>query len=332
MRKCKIISTGAYLPEKIVKSTELDARFGLTPGKVEEKSGVKSRRYCTEHETAPFMGARALEEALAGANLRLDELDLIIGASGTFAQMIPCNAALVKDQIEGARSTSVPCFDVNSTCLSFVTALDVASSLLETNSGIKRIALVSSERISIGLNYNEIESSSLMGDGACAVIVEASKDASQGILASHMETYTEGIRDAEVPAGGTNRSPVFVDDIQKEELCFTMNGPQIYRLASRQFLPFCDILFNKAGIKKSEIDMVIPHQASLLAIRLLQKKMELPDEKVHLTLPEYGNNVSASVPLCLHDAVKKGKVQRGQTLLLVGTSAGLSIGGIILRY
>lgn len=330
-KNLKIVSTGIYIPENKKKSSELDKLFNLPAGTVAAKSGVKTRHYATSEETAPFMGAKALEQALKNKELNLKDLDLIIGASGTCAQIIPSNAALIKAQLDSKHQTSIACFDVNSTCLSFVTALDLASYLIDSNN-YKRIAIVSSERVSVGLNFDEIESASLMGDGASAVIVEVSQENESYITTSLMETFTEGIEDAQVKAGGTNLSPSFIDGIDKKEFCFTMQGPQIFKLVSKKMPAFCEKLFKQAQMTMDDIDMVIPHQASIMAIKLLQKKLAVSDKKIHLTLSKYGNNVAASIPICLHDALENKKIKRGDNILLLGTSAGMSIGAMVLRY
>lgn len=324
MRKLRIKSTGAYFPKTIVTSKQLEEKMGIESGWIESKTGIISRRYVSGIENSPYMAARALEQALNKANIKFTDLDLLISASGTMAQPIPCNAALFQKAM-GEENSGVPCFDYNSTCLSFVTALDQISYAMELNA-YKRVAIVSSEVASIGLNYNEKESASIMGDGAAAIIIE-SCDRS-GVIASKMNTYSSGASYTEIRSGGSKLHP---RDAKPEDLLFNMDGPKVFLQAARLLPNFYRELVNSAGIGLEEVDLIIPHQASKPSLDFFKQKLNIPSGHLFEYYREYGNIIAASIPIGIHLAIESGELKHGDHLCLLGTSAGFSIGGLIMK-
>lgn len=323
----KIIATGAYLPKRKVSSTELDLKMGLPEGTVEQKTGVKERYYITD-ESASQMAASAIREALEQAGLAFDDMDVLVAACGTYEQWIPCNASLIQKAMGGS-AKGMPCFDVNSTCLSFVTAFDTLSYLLAAGR-YKRAIIVSSDVASVGLNYEHLESSALFGDGAVAYIVEADPSGQSGVVASRFETYSEGAHLTEI-RGGSRYHP---NDpkTKPEDFLFSMDGKGIFKLASQTLPPFCYALFEEAQCWVNDFDLIVPHQASVTAVRLMQKKMEVPSSKYYVNIERYGNMIAASIPFAFHCALQEQRVKRGDTVLLCGTSAGFTLGAVIFVY
>ncbi|WP_077212293.1 beta-ketoacyl-ACP synthase III [Bacillus dakarensis] len=327
MRNIRIVGMGKYLPEKIVTSEEIDRLLDLKSGWSEKKSGVKYRHYANG-ETASEMGAKAALAALTEANLSLEDIDCLVSTSGTMEQPIPCSASLIHEKLQPNKP--IPAFDINSTCLSFVTGLDVISSLVHAGT-YKRVLLVSTEIASIGINPKQKESFVLFGDAAAACIIEQGKEGqTSGILSSRMETYSKGAHLTEIRGGGTKYHPNHHD--VEEDFLFDMNGKEVFRMSSRVIVPFVDQLLEGAGIAKSELDALVPHQASGMAMRLMRSKLDISDEKFINVIEHYGNTIAASIPLALCDAIKMGKIKRGNKVMLLGTSAGLSLGGLLLEY
>lgn len=331
MKKMKIISSGTYIPEKVVTSEELDKKLGLRSGWVEKKSGVRKRHYVTD-ETSSYMGARAVKSALEDSNLELKDIDCIISASGTYQQAIPCTAALIHEELQkmGYPYMTIPAFDINSTCLSFVTALDTASALIETGR-FNRIVIVSSDIASVGLNWEQKESSILFGDSAVAVIIEQTNN-SLGLISSHIQTYSEGAHLTEIRGGGTGLHPRVHSEKTKNDFLFDMDGRKVFRLSSKVINGFMDDLLDKSGLSMDDINMVVPHQASGMAMRILRGKLGIPEDRFMNIIEDYGNNIAASIPLALHMGIQSGKIKRGDKVMLLGTSAGLSIGSVIFEY
>jgi 3-oxoacyl-[acyl-carrier-protein] synthase-3 len=328
MRRVKIIATGKYLPKKIVTAPEIELHLGLNKGWIEQKSGVLVRHFI-EDETASLMGALAAKEALAKAGLSIEDIDCIICASGIPEQAIPCTASLVQKHL-GAEDSGIPAFDINSTCLSFITGLDMVSYLIEAGR-YNRLLIVSSE-ITTGLNWEDKEICTLFGDGAAAAIIAKSEDGdSSKIICSRMETYSKGSHLTECPGAGNKLHP---KEYAKNpaSFLFKMDGKGIYRLASEILPGFVERLLQPSGLTIADMDMVIPHQASLMAMRLIRKQLGIAEAKFMIIIQNHGNTIAASLPMTLHEAIVQGKIHLGDRIMLLGTSAGFSVGGIVLEY
>jgi 3-oxoacyl-[acyl-carrier-protein] synthase III len=329
MRNIKILGSGIYIPEHSITSAELAVKM-KTDQKTIERMGMKTRYYANSTERASYMGARAVERALKEANLTLDDIDLLVCASGTMEMPIPYSAALIHKELNPKRP--LPAFDINSTCLSFFTALDTVSYLIEA-SRYRNVVIVSSEISSIGLNYNDLESASLFGDGAAAVVVSKSQDTDTcGIIASKMNTYSEGWNHCMIPGGGTGYPPQQWIEGDHANFQFHMNGRGVFKLALQVLPDFLKDLLLQGQTRLEEIDVVIPHQASLSAMSILQKKLNIKSEQIINIIEDFGNMIAASIPMAFHQAIKSGKLKRGNRVLLLGTSAGVSVGGMILEY
>ena len=331
IRKIKITSTGKYLPKTVVTAEEIDEKLGVEKGWSAKKSGCLTRCFANEEETSPYMAAEAIREALDKAGLEFSDCDALISTSGTPAQPIPCTAALIQEEL-GELESGIPSYDINATCLSFIAGVESLSYQMQLEK-YQRVILVSSERGSVGLNFNEKESASLMGDGAVAVILERTPEGeSSAILASRIETYAKGAHWAEIRGAGTNIHPIRGNG-KEEDFYFSMNGRQIFKLASSLIEGFTDRLMSEAqGLTMDEMKLVIPHQASMMALKLVQNKLKLSDDKFYIFVEDHGNQVSASIPTGLHNAIEEGKIKRGDKVYLMGTGAGFSIGGLVLEY
>ena len=330
-RKFNILATTNYIPSRRVESKEIDKLCGKPLGWISENSGMKTRYYVNSEESAPQMAAACIKEALESVNLTIKDIDLVLGASGTACQAIPCNAALFMEAL-GGKDTGVPAYDINSTCLSFITAFNVATSLLTSNIH-RRILIVSSDVSSIGLNYDEWESSALLGDGASAIILEAAESTSSSkVLHSRFETYPSGAHHAEIRSGGSLKHPVRGEGVKDSDSFFNMNGSKIFKMARKKMGPFFDRLLQNSNLKIDDFDHIIPHQASPTALKLMQKQLNISDDKYYNVVAEYGNIIAASIPMGLHALLSNGKIKKGDKILLVGTSAGFSIGAFSFIY
>lgn len=326
----KILGMGRYLPQRVVPSAEVEILCKLPPGWVERRAGVRERHWVDGvTETASFMGAQAAKQAVTEAGLTLDDIDLILNASGTPEQAIPDGGPLIQRQL-GLGDSGISAFSVHATCLSFLAALDLSANLLVTGR-YHNILIVSSEIGSVGINPNEPESACLMGDAAvAAVVTRAAPGDSSALLASRLETYGAGADLTAIFGGGTRRHPNRAAATPAENL-FHMDGPQVLRMAVKYAPGFLERL--RPGLSRglTSVSLVTPHQPSLMGIRVMEG-FGWPSDRIVVTLDRYGNCVAASLPLTLYEAIHTDRLQRGQEVLLVGTGAGLSIGGVILRY
>lgn len=328
MRRIKILSTGKYLPKRQVTAEALESSLGLSKGWVKQKSGVLVRHF-VEEETTSMMGALAAKEALSKAGLSIEDIDCLISTSAIPQQAIPCTASLIQKHL-GAENSGIPAFDLNSTCLSFITGLDTLSYLVEAQR-YHRVLLVASD-ITTGVNWKDKDSCTLFGDGAAAAIItKASPGESSHILSSRMETYSKGSHLIECTGGGNRYHPTeYVND--PDSFLFKMNGKAIYRLAFEILPSFVERLLQPSGLTISDLQMVIPHQASLMAMKLIRKQLGIPEAKFMIIVQNHGNTIAASIPMALHEAIVQSKIQRGDRIMLLGTSAGFSVGGIVLEY
>lgn len=324
----KIAGMGHYVPDRVVTNDELETQMGLPPGWIEKHNGVCQRHWVTT-ETASFMAAQAAHEALANAGMSLNDIDLIINGSGTPEQSIPDGGALIQRQL-GLEHSGVPAMTVHMTCLGFLAALKVAASFIMT--GLHRNILIAVADIaSCGLNVGEPASATLLGDAAAAAVITRAQDTQTSqIEAIHFETYSSGAALTEIRGGGSRRHPNH-PNTQPEDNLFTMHGADLLRLAIKTLPPFFERLRPGLSQGLDGIDLVVPHQASKMGLRVLER-LNYPPEKQMNILAEYGNTIAASIPLAMYFAIEQARVQRGSRVMLVGTGAGYSIGGAILTF
>ncbi|MFV9506031.1 MAG: 3-oxoacyl-ACP synthase III family protein [Oscillochloridaceae bacterium umkhey_bin13] len=329
MLHVKLAGLGAYLPERVITSRELEQQYALAPGWIERATGIVERRRAT-HETQVQMAGVAARRALAMAGLDLSAVDLIISASSSRQQTIPCTAAFVQREL-GAPEGKSACVDMDATCLSFLFALQSAAHLVAA--GTYRTALiVTSERSGYALNHDQPESAVLFGDAAAAaVLVRTPPDESSGIVWEQFATYSSGADLTTILGGGTLHHP---NDPTTHPLMntFQMNGTGVFKKAARLVEPFLDQFFARTEWEREAVDLVVPHQASGHALDLLCSRYGFGEQQIFRNLATRGNCVGASIPLALTEAVTAGRIARGQRALLVGTGAGLTLGAVGLIW
>ena len=276
------------------------------------------------------MGARAIESALENSSLELSDIDLIISAGATFDYPLPNQSSIIKSELKEGLKYDIPTIDIDTTCLSFVTSFDIASKMMD-NYQYKNIIIVSSEIASNGLNTNNPETLTLFGDAAVAVILSYDESGESFFLKGSLKTYTEGVYHTLIKGGGNKY--FFKDNPYNEGLhSFKMDGNKLLKLARKELKEFTDNFFDDLGYSISDVDIIIPHQASKIGIALFKKMYDFDDNKVINNLSAHGNCIAASIPLMIHQSMKNNKLKRGDLCLLLGTSAGFSIGASLFRY
>ncbi|MDJ1480185.1 3-oxoacyl-[acyl-carrier-protein] synthase III C-terminal domain-containing protein [Cytophagaceae bacterium YF14B1] len=316
-----------YMPGSVVNSTDLEKHLQLPAGWIEKNSGVLTRNWAYASESVSSMGAEALKRALAKASLQLSDLDLLIAAGASYDHPIPFNAALIKKQID-TEDADTPCFDIDSTCLSFLHALDIAHLYLQYR-GLKRVAIVNAEIASRNLDPNDPKTYSLFGDAAIAVILEASATEGYQPIGTSFKNYTQGVEYAKIYAGGLVKQGI---DAVPEEFYFQMQGKHMIKLTLEKLAGFMDDFSRQTHTQLTEYDFVLPHQTSRIGNELFIRTYNLDPQKIVLTLPHYGNCISASIPLGLEALYKSQQLTKGDKILLAGSAAGLSLGAIALQF
>ena len=328
-RAVRIVGTSAVKGARRVTAQELDAAYGRVDGTTLARSGVSERWWVDETQTSSGLAADAVTAALAGAGWELTDLDALLVTAAVPEQPIPTTAILTLGHL-GYAGGPLEAYDVNATCLSFLHGMDIATTKIAAG-GWRRVAIVAVDLASKGLNHEDIESSALFGDGAAAVLLEAERSGQSAVLATRFETYPGGARLCEIPAGGT-RSNVFLPPDDPADYAFRMDGMGVVRLAARHLPRFIDALLGDAGLTRGDLDVVVPHQTSGLGMRFLKSKLGFDPAAVVDIIDDHGNQVAASLPSALHAAITSGRLTRGGSALLIGTGAGLVIGGIVVRY
>lgn len=328
-RAVTVLGTGHTVPNEILRSEDVDVRLGLPTGKTEHLSGVRQRPVAGKKDTAANLGAAAARRALEAAGLQLEDIDCLVAASGTMDQGMPCNAALIHREL-GLRG--VPGFDVNASCLGFIAALDTLSWAIAAGR-YRRVLVVAADIASCGVNWTHLESSAIFGDGAAAAVIGPSTAGGYGrILASDISTVSEGAQLCQIPAGGSRYHPSRVGEAFSPLTVFQMDGKRVFKLVTRYLPDFIDRLLYRAGVRLGDIDWIVPHQASRLAIDHLVRRLGFAPERVVDIFADHGNQIAASLPTALDIASRDGRIRRGQRLLLLGTGAGVSLGGLVLEY
>ena len=310
-------------------SAELDTRFGLDPGTIEHRTGVATRHVETAR-TAAELGAEAARAALDAAGLHLRDLDCIIAASGTPDQAMPSNAALIHRAL-GCEVGTIPAFDINASCLGFLVALDTIAYLVDAGR-YQRVLIVSADIASCGLDWTRVEASGIFGDGAAAVVLGGAEETGSGVLASAFATFSEGAHYCEIKGGGSRYHPSRIATPFAPLTRFEMDGEAVFRLVGSRLRPFVTALMCASGIRLPDVSVVVPHQASAHALRFTRRHLGLRRDQMVDIYADHGNQVAASLPSALHDAIATGRLQRGQHALLLGSGAGVSLGGTVLCY
>ena len=322
----RISGTGSYLPQAIVRAEEMDRRLNKPLGYVASTGGVLTRHECRAPETLTSMAIAAALRATEAASLQLSDLDLIIDASTCRHQPIPCNAALLAQAL-GMDVKGVPAFDIQSTCLGFIVAVQVANGLFATGN-YEHILVVCSESLLAGVNYSEPESSALMGDGAGAVVL--SRSAPRNTFAYSHETHAEHSAICEV-RGGSHNLPPFEYDPSKEGLYrFHMDGPELFRVARKLLPPMVERLLQETQVDRNSLQ-IIPHQASPRGVEAIRRSLSVGTDTFHNRTPEIGNLAAASIPVMLDWFRRRVEFTHPTLAMLLGTSAGYSQAAMILE-
>lgn len=296
----------------------------LPKNAVELKGQIRYR--ISEDESQISLAVSACEKALKNANITINDIDCIVSASAVGIQPIPCTAALIHEKI--AKGTSIPALDINTTCTSFITALDTMSYLVEAGR-YKRVLIVSCDVASKALNPKQKESFQLFSDGAAAFVIEKIEK-EIGVIDAIQKTWSEGAHSTEIRGGLSNFHPKNYSEMTKEEYMFDMNGKTVLSLSISKIPELMKNFLKNNGMKVSDIDMTVPHQASV-AMPLIMQKLGIEKDKFLDEVKEFGNMVSASVPITLVHGLENGKIKSGNTILLIGTAAGLTTNMMLIK-
>ena len=319
----RIAGTGSALPAKILTNADLEKFVDTSDEWIATRTGIRQRHVVAEGETTADLAERAARAAMEAAGVQASELDLLVLGTTTPDLIFPSTACLVQHRL-GANGCGA--FDVNAACSGFLYALSIADAFIRA--GIHRtILVVGAETLTRMIDWDDRGTCVLFGDGAGAVVLKA--DAEAGILSTHLHA-DGGKKDLLYNPVGVS---VGFDTTQKNAGALVrMTGNEVFKHAVKALDSVVDETLAANGLDKSAIDWLIPHQANLRIIEATAKRLQMPMDRVIVTVDRHGNTSSGSVPLALDEAVRSGKVQRGQLLLLEAFGGGFTWGSALIRY
>lgn len=323
-RYSRITGTGSYLPPRRLTNADfvdLLARDGIETSDewIVERTGIRARHFAAPDVAASDLGFEAARNALQAAGLQAQDIDLIIVATSTPDMVFPSTACILQNKL-GANGC--PAFDVQAVCSGFVYALSVADSMIQTGAA-NRALVVGAEVFSRILDFKDRTTCVLFGDGAGAVVLEASE--TPGILSSDLHADGKHVGILCVP-GNVSGGNVLGDPLLK------MDGQAVFKLAVGVLEKAAHAVLAKAGLAEADVDWLIPHQANIRIMQGTARKLKLPMDKVVVTVDQHGNTSAASIPLALDHGVRSGQVKKGQTLLLEGVGGGFTWGAVLLKF
>jgi 3-oxoacyl-[acyl-carrier-protein] synthase-3 len=318
----RITGTGSYLPEKVLTNHDLEKIMDTSDAWIRERTGIYKRHIAAGDETSCDLAEMAATRAMEAAGRTPRQVDLIVLATTTPDRVFPSTACLLQQRLD-VHGTAA--FDVQAVCTGFIYALGIADKFIRT--GSSRCALVvGAETLSRIVDWNDRSTSILFGDGAGAVVLEASDE--PGILSTHLHADGSYEHLLTVPAGIS----AGYDKVQSGQAYVHMQGNEVFKMAVNTLGRIVDetLAHNKLG--KSDVDWLIPHQANIRIIQATAKKLKMSMDRVVVTVDEHGNTSAASVPLALDVAVRDGRIQRGETLLMEAFGGGFTWGSALLKY
>jgi 3-oxoacyl-[acyl-carrier-protein] synthase III len=322
----RIIGTGSYLPEKILTNQDMEKIVDTTDAWIRERSGITQRHMVGEGETCGDLAVEAARRAIEAAGVDPSEIDLLILGTCTPDAAMPSTACLIQQRLGLPRGSIA--FDVSAACSGFVYGLGIADQFLRTGT-VRRALVIGADVLSRLLNWTDRTTCVLFGDGAGAAVLEAGAEG-EGILNAHLHadgTYARLLHTEWGPSHGFDA--LLADPMMA---MIKMNGSEVFKIAVRTLGRIVDETLETNGLAKEDVDWLIPHQANIRIIQATARMLDMPMDKVVTTVEKHGNTSAASVPLALDTAIRDGRIQRGDLLLLEAFGAGFTWGSALVRY
>lgn len=322
MKYSRIIGTGGYLPEKVLSNHDLEKMVDTSDEWITDRTGIKKRHVAADNETTCDLAEHAARAAIEAAGIKAKDIDLIVMATTTPNQVFPSTACLLQQRLD---IHGCAAFDVQAVCTGFVYALGVADKFIRCGSA-KNALVVGAETLSRIVDWTDRGTCVLFGDGAGAVVLQASDE--PGILSTHLHADGQYKDLLTVPAGISNG----YDIVQAGKAFVKMQGNEVFKMAVNTLGRIVDETLDANKMQKSDVDWLVPHQANIRIISATAKKLKMSMENVVVTVQEHGNTSAASVPLALDVAIRDGRIKRGDTLLLEAFGGGFTWGSALVKY
>lgn len=305
-----ILGIGSYVPEKILSNSDLEQMMDTSDEWIVSRTGIKERRIASDEQDTSHLAYEAAVEALKDADVKAEELDLILVATVTPDKSFPSVSCIIQERL-GAKNAAA--MDISAACAGFIYGVVTATQFVNTGT-YKRILVIGAEKLTKIVNWEDRNTAVLFGDGAGAAVIGP---VSEG----------RGILSYELGADGTGGKHLY-----KGGDHLIMNGREVFKFAVRQMGDSCENVLKLAGLTKEEVDFLIPHQANTRIMDAARERLQLPKEKMSVIIDRHGNTSSSSIPIALVEEYKKGNIKEDDVLVLVGFGGGLTWGAITLRF
>lgn len=319
--KAKVIGTGSCLPPKVVTNNDLSKLVDTNDEWIRERTGIIERRVSDEATATSDLAVIAAQKALASAKIAPEEIELILVCTCSPDMLFPSVACILQDKLKIKKAAA---FDLSAACSGFNFGLATAASFIESGK-YKKILLVGADTLTKYLDWTDRGTCILFGDGAGAVVLNAT-DKNEGVLDSYLMAEGHLGHNLIMPGGGSR------DPGQKNGRFIRMDGKEVFKFAVRALESSIKEVLKISGFSVPDIDLLIPHQANIRIINHVIKKMGLSKEKIYVNLQKYGNTSAASVPIALDEALNEGRIKSGDLLVMAGFGAGLTYGANIIRW
>lgn len=315
----RIVGTGSHLPARVLTNAELEKQIETTAEWILERTGIRERHIAADGELTSDLAQQAAEKALEAAGIDAGEIELIVVATTTADRVFPSTACALQAKL--GITNGCPAFDVQAVCSGFIYAVSVADQFIRAGQ-VKTALVVGAETFSRITDWSDRSNCILWGDGAGAVVLQASDQ--PGILATHLH------------ADGRYQDLLFVDggvSQKKEGACYVrMSGNAVFKMAVNTLDAIVDETLEANGLQKTDIDWLVPHQANIRIIQATAKKLGMSMERVVVTVDRHGNTSAASIPLALDTAVREGKIKAGELVLMEAFGGGFTWGSALVRF
>ena len=318
----KIIGTGGYLPKKVLTNKDLEKMVETDDQWIRDRTGIEQRHIAEDSQTTSDLAYKASILALEMAGIKAEELDMIIVATTTPDKIFPSTATILQQKLG---NKGAPAFDIQAVCTGFIYALSVADQFVKTGMS-KKVLVVGAETLSKITNWTDRNTCVLFGDGAGAVVLESSTE--PGILSTHIHADGQYEELLHVPSGISKVAQT--DDIAERTM--SMKGNEVFKIAVNTLSSIAAETLEANNLTKDDLDWLVPHQANLRIIKATAKKLNLDEKNTVITVNKHANTSSASVPLALNEAVRDGRIKRGELLLLEAFGGGFTWGSALIKF
>jgi len=322
----RIVGTGSYMPEKVLTNKDLEKIVDTSDEWIVSRTGIKERRICSDKEAASDLGIKAARRALKDANVKVEDIDLVIVATITPDMFFPATSCIIQTKL-GIKNAAV--FDLNAACAGFIYSLSTAQQFLQTGT-YKTALVIATETLSKITDWKDRNTCVLLGDGAGAAVLKKEKGDS-GILSCYLDADGRYGDLLNMPAGGS-RIPATVATVKNRLHYLKMKGNETFRIAIPEMTKSAKRGLENCGLKMEDVSLVIPHQANIRIIRALARRLSIPIEKVFVNIDRCANTSAATVAIALDEANRQGRIKKGDIIELVAFGAGFTWGSCVIKW